>query len=376
MDKIKVLSVFGTRPEATKMCPLAKELQKHDMIDSRLLLTGQHRQMLDSVMDFFGLKAEYDLDLMKPGQTLSDITCGVIDGVGRIVREKFRPDLILVHGDTTTSFAAALGAFYEKVDVGHVEAGLRTYDRYSPFPEEMNRTLTSRLALLHFAPTEHSAGNLRREGIKDNIFVTGNTGLDALRYTVKPDYSFRDGSLRGLDLTRGRLIVMTAHRRENLGEGIASICRAVKRITEKYPDVSVIYPVHLNPAVRNTVFPLLGGVERVRLCEPLEVDDMHNLMARACLCLTDSGGLQEEAPALGLPVLVLRSETERPEAAEAGTVKVVGTDEDRIVSETSRLLDDTDEYRRMKSAKNPYGDGHASEKIARCILEYYGASEK
>ncbi len=368
--KIKVLSVFGTRPEATKMCPLVLELNKRENIESLVCLTGQHREMLDSVIDIFGIKADYDLNVMKPGQTLYTITADVLTGL-KAVYEDAKPDLVLVHGDTTTSFAAALAAFYAKIPVGHVEAGLRTYDKWSPFPEEMNRCLTGRIASLHFAPTEKNVMNLNREGIFEGIFVTGNTGLDAFKYTVRDDYIYKDAVLNSIDLTQGRTILMTAHRRENLGDGIANICRAVRRITEEFGDVRVIYPIHLNPAVRNTVFPILGNCSRIYLCEPFEVTDMHNLMRSMYLCMTDSGGLQEEAPVFNLPVLVMRTETERPEAAEAGTVKVIGVEEEAVYSEAVRLLTDRGEYMRMASAVNPYGDGNASVYITDAIVSKF-----
>jgi UDP-N-acetylglucosamine 2-epimerase (non-hydrolysing) len=372
MDKkIKVMSVFGTRPEATKMCPLVLELGRREGIESIVCLTGQHREMLDSVMNIFGVKSDYDLNIMKKNQDLYSISADILTGMKDVLNDS-KPDLVLVHGDTSTSFVAALSAFYAKVPVGHVEAGLRTYDRYSPFPEEMNRTLTGDIATMHFSPTSHSRENLLREGISENIFITGNTGLDAIRYTAKDDYTFSDPTLNSLDFSSKRFIVLTAHRRENLGQGIENICRAVKRLVEKFDDIEVVYPVHLNPAVRNTVFPILGDCERVHLIDPVDVTDMHNLMKRCYLCLTDSGGLQEEAPVFDLPVLVLRSETERPEAAEAGTVKVVGTDEDVIFGEASVLLTDKAVYDKMASTENPYGDGHASEKIADAIEQFFG----
>ncbi len=372
MDKkIKVMSVFGTRPEATKMCPLVLELGRRESIESVVCLTGQHREMLDSVMNIFGVKSDYDLNIMKKNQDLYSISADILAGMKDVLNDA-KPDLVLVHGDTSTSFVAALSAFYAKIPVGHVEAGLRTYDRYSPFPEEMNRTLTGDIATMHFSPTSHSRENLLREGISENIYITGNTGLDAIRYTAKDDYTFSDSTLNSLDFSSKRFIVLTAHRRENLGQGIENICRAVKRLVEKFDDIEVVYPVHLNPAVRNTVFPILGDCERVHLIDPVDVTDMHNLMKRCYLCLTDSGGLQEEAPVFDLPVLVLRSETERPEAAEAGTVKVVGTDEDVIFDEASVLLTDKAVYDKMASAENPYGDGHASEKIADAIEQFFG----
>jgi len=370
MKKLKVLSVFGTRPEAVKMCPLVCELQKRAEIESYVLVTAQHRELLDDVTCFFDVKADYDLNLMKPGQTLSTITSGVLCGVGDVIKQMEadgrKPDIVLVHGDTTTSFAAALASFYEKVPVGHVEAGLRSFDRYSPFPEEMNRLMTGRIAEYHFSPTKNNVANLAREGITENVYITGNTGLDSLRYTISPTHVFENPTLRDDSLyDSGRLIVMTAHRRENiLDGGLDRIARAVRRIALEFPDVKIIDPMHPNPAVRNALVPVLGDLPNVTLIEPVGVADMHNLLSRADLCLTDSGGLQEEAPALGLPVIVLRNETERPEAAEAGTVKVIGTDEDVIYNETKTLLTDKAAYEKMANAVNPYGDGHASEKIA------------
>lgn len=376
-EKIKVLTVFGTRPEAVKMCPLARLLHSDPRFEHKVLVTAQHRELLDSVLEIFRVVPDYDLNLMRVGQTLAEITSGVIEGVFGILGE-YTPDIVLVHGDTTTSFAAALAAFYRKVPVGHVEAGLRTWDRYSPFPEEMNRTLTARLATLHFAPTNDSKANLEREGITENVYVTGNTALDAFSYTVSESYTFKSDALRDL-LSRGgneKLVVMTAHRRENLDGGIASICRAVKRLAIAHPELRFIYPMHPNPAVRNAALPVLQGLPNVTLCEPVDVTDMHNLLARAWLCLTDSGGLQEEAPSFGLPVLLLRSETERPEAVRAGTVEVVGTDEDNVVAAVERLLYDTERYERMSRAKNPYGDGHASERIVEIIHRYFSEDAK
>ena len=368
---IKVMSIFGTRPEAIKMCPLVKALEADGDIESVVAVTAQHREMLDSALDYFGVKPKYDLNIMKRGQTLSTITADVILGLEELLKNE-RPDLVLVHGDTTTSFAAALSAFYAKCAVGHVEAGLRTYDKYSPYPEEMNRCLTSRIAELHFAPTEHSRENLAAEGIVRGVYVTGNTALDAFKYTVKPDWKFDDKRLSSLDFEHYRVITVTAHRRENQNGGIENVCRAILELAERHPELLFVYPVHLSPAVREPVFRLLDSHERIILTDPVDVADMHNLLSRSYFILTDSGGIQEEAPSFGKPVLVLRSETERPEAVEAGTVKVVGTDTARVVAEAERLLCDKDEYRRMSEAKNPYGDGHASERIIAAIKELLG----
>lgn len=367
---MKVMSVFGTRPEAIKMCPLVKELEQTEKIESIVCLTGQHKEMLQQVIDIFETKVDYNLNIMKPSQTLTTITSSILDGIEPIlIKEK--PDLVLVHGDTTTSFAVALASFYQQIPVGHVEAGLRTYDKYSPFPEEMNRCLTGRIAELHFAPTENNKNNLLRENINKNVFVTGNTVIDAFKTTVREHYEFKDESLRKVNLKGKRCILMTAHRRENLGQPLRNICSAVKRIVEAFDDIEVIYPVHLNPAVQNTAKEILGQVGRVHLIAPLDVEDMHNLMARSFLVMTDSGGLQEEAPACGVPVLVLRTETERPEAVKAGTVKVVGVDEDVIVDEAVKLITQPSEYNKMAKAVNPYGDGHACQRIVSHILEWY-----
>ena len=350
---IKVMSVFGTRPEAIKMCPLVKELERADGIESVVCVTAQHREMLDSALEYFGVKPEYDLNIMKRGQTLSSITADVILGLEGVLAEA-RPDIVLVHGDTTTSFAAALAAFYAKIPVGHVEAGLRTYDRYSPYPEEVNRNLTSKLATLHFAPTELNRSNLAKEGITEGVYVTGNTALDAFRYTVHPGYVFADEKLRGLDFVRKKVVALTAHRRENQSGGIEHICRAVLELTERHPELQFVYPVHLSPAVRNVVFPLLDGKPGITLTDPVDVADMHNLIAKSFFIMTDSGGIQEEAPSFHKPVLVLITETERPEAVAAGTVKVIGTDMERIVDEAERLISDKSEYDRMAAAVNPY----------------------
>lgn len=367
-NKLRVMSVFGTRPEAIKMCPLVKELQKYPEIESIVCLTGQHRQMLDQVTEIFGVKADYDLNIMRPHQTLTTITSDILLGIEDVLKEA-KPDIVLVHGDTSTSFVVALAAFYQQIPVGHVEAGLRTFNPYSPFPEEMNRCLTGRLALMHFAPTVKNEQNLRKEGIVKNVFVTGNTVIDAFQTTVRADYTFKAPELAGFDPARGRTILMTAHRRENLGEPLENICRAVRRLVADFSDVNVVYPVHMNPAVRQTVNAILGGVERVHLIEPVDVEDMHNLMDRSYLVMTDSGGLQEEAPSCGVPVLVLRTETERPEAVEAGTVKVVGVEEDVIYREACALLTNREKYDEMAHAVNPYGDGHASERIVKHLLD-------
>ena len=365
----KVLSVFGTRPEAVKMCPLLKELEKHPAIESVVCLSGQHRQMLDQVMNVFGIRAQYDLNLMQAHQTLTDVTCGVLRGFGEVLAKE-KPDLVLVHGDTTTSFAAALAAFYRQVPVGHVEAGLRTYDPYAPFPEEINRSLTARLAAIHFAPTEENRKNLEREQIREHVYVTGNTVIDALHTTVRADYVSKDPILRRLDAQNSRYILLTAHRRENLGEPLKNICQAVKRLAKRYTGLSFVYPVHLNPAVRNTAEQILGNVQNVYLIPPIDVDDMHNAVSRSFFVMTDSGGLQEEAPSCGVPVLVLRAETERREALAAGTVKLAGVMEEQIYQAAARLIECPSEYERMAKAANPYGDGHACERIVEILLQF------
>lgn len=367
--KIKVMSVFGTRPEAIKMCPLVKELERHEEIESVVCLTGQHREMLQQVIDIFGTKVKYNLDVMQPKQTLVTITTSVLKKLESVlVTEK--PDIVLVHGDTSTSFVAALAAFYQQIPVGHVEAGLRTYDKYSPFPEEMNRCLTGRIAELHFSPTESNKRNLEKENIKNHIYVTGNTVIDAFKTTVKENYQYKDNDVRHINFIGKRCVLVTAHRRENLGQPLENICRAIKRIAEEFLDIEVVYPVHMNPVVKRTAETVLGEIERVHLVKPLDVEDMHNLMARSHMVMTDSGGLQEEAPACGVPVLVLRTETERPEAVEAGTVKVVGTNENDIYESAKILLTEKDTYDQMAQAVNPYGDGHACERIARIILDW------
>ena len=371
MKKIKVMSVFGTRPEAIKMAPLVKALAQREGIESLCCLTGQHRQMLDSVMEIFRLEGDYDLNIMQKQQTLSSITTRTILGMESVLEEA-KPDLILVHGDTSTTFAGALAAFYHKIPVGHVEAGLRTYDVYSPFPEEMNRTLVGDIAALHFSPTLANAENLRKEAVKGEIFITGNTVIDAMATTVQPNFRFALEELNALDFENKRIIALTCHRRENYGKPMEDIFRAVRHIAETYEDVEFVYPVHLSPAVRECAGKYLGGVERIHLIEPLDVEQMHNLMARCHFVMTDSGGLQEEAPALGKPVLVLRRETERPEAIAAGTVKLAGVEYEDIVRLAKELLDDSAVFDAMAKAVNPYGDGHACERIADAIEWYFG----
>lgn len=376
MKKIKVMTVFGTRPEAIKMAPLAIELENNPNIDSTVCVTAQHRQMLDQVLEIFKIKPDYDLDIMKDRQTLVQITSRVLEGLDSVLKEA-KPDIVLVHGDTTTSFVGALAAFYNQITVGHVEAGLRTYDIYSPFPEEMNRCLTGRIAHMNFSPTVKNKENLLRENVaEDTIYITGNTVIDAMKTTVRDDFVFSTEILNNIDYKSRRVIAMTAHRRENLGKPLENICNAVKRLVDKYDDIEIVYPVHLNPAVRETVFGILGGIDRVHLIEPVNVDELHNLMARSYMVMTDSGGIQEEAPSLAKPVLVLRKETERPEAVEAGTVKIAGVDEDVIYSLACELLDDKDAYNKMAHAANPYGDGNASKRIVDAILYKFGITDK
>ncbi|MBQ4160410.1 MAG: UDP-N-acetylglucosamine 2-epimerase (non-hydrolyzing) [Clostridia bacterium] len=374
--KIKAMTVFGTRPEAIKMAPLAIELAKCPYIDAKVCVTAQHRQMLDQVLEMFGVVPDYDLDIMKDRQTLVGITNRVIAGLDEVIKQE-KPDVILVHGDTTTTFAGALAAFYNQVKVGHVEAGLRTYDKYSPFPEEMNRCLTGVIADYHFSPTVSNKNNLLKESINPaKIYITGNTVIDALKSTVREDYTFTDETLRNLDFNARRVVLVTAHRRENLGEPLKNICYALKELVETYEDIQLVYPVHLNPAVREVVFDILGGLDRVSLIEPVNVDDLHNAMARCFMVMTDSGGLQEEAPSLAKPVLVLRNETERPEAVEAGTVKIAGVDKDVILKLAKELLDDKAAYDKMAQAANPYGDGNASARIVEALLYEFGITDK
>lgn len=371
MKNIKVMTVFGTRPEAIKMAPLVHALEQNEHTESIVCVTAQHRQMLDQVLDIFDIKPDYDLDIMEQRQTLATITEKSLHGLDTVLEEA-KPDIVLVHGDTSTTFAGALAAFYHKIPVGHVEAGLRTYDKYSPFPEEMNRKLVGQIADLHFAPTARNRDNLAREQITDGVLVCGNTVVDAIHMTVRDDFAFRDPALQALDFKNDRVVLVTAHRRENYGEPMENICRAIARLSDRYPDVHFVYPVHLSPYVRETAEKFLGGRDRVHLIAPLAVDEMHNLMARCYLIMTDSGGLQEEAPSLGKPVLVLRHETERPEAIEAGTVKLAGIVEDQIFQMACELFDDAQAYEKMAHAVNPYGDGHTCARIVQAIEHHFG----
>jgi UDP-N-Acetylglucosamine 2-epimerase (EC 5.1.3.14) len=366
-ERLKVMTIFGTRPEAIKMAPLVLELKNREEIQPIVAVTAQHRQMLDQVLEIFGIEPDYDLNIMRDRQTLFDVTTRGLEGLDRVMKDA-RPDIVLVHGDTTTTFVASLAAFYNQIAVGHVEAGLRTWNKYSPFPEEMNRQLTGVLADLHFAPTKKAYENLIAENKReDSIFITGNTAIDALKTTVRADYHHEI-----LKRITGRMILLTAHRRENLGEPMRNMFRAIRRIVEEFPDVEVVYPVHLNPAVRETAAEILGGHDRIHLIDPLDVIDFHNFIARAHLILTDSGGIQEEAPSLGVPVLVLRDTTERPEGIEAGTLKLAGVKEERVYQLTKELLTNPGVYDQMAKAANPYGDGEASRRIADAILYTFG----
>ena len=369
--RIKVMSVFGTRPEAIKMAPLVLELQKHPELESVVCITAQHREMLDSVMDCFGIRADYDLNIMQQGQDLTAITTRVLERM-RDVLSEVQPDIVLVHGDTTTTFAGALAAFYAKIPVGHVEAGLRTYDKWSPFPEEMNRKMVGSLADLHFCPTTANRDNLARENITKNVFLTGNTVIDALQTTVVKDFTFAEDILNQLDYQGKKIILVTCHRRENYGQPMTNIMTALRRVADAFPEVELVYPVHLSPVVQEAAHKYLDGHPRIHLIAPLSVDEMHNLMARCYLVMTDSGGLQEEAPALGRPVLVLRKETERPEAVAAGTVRLAGVEEEDIFRMASQLLSDPDAYHKMAHAVNPYGDGQACRRIVDAIQWHFG----
>ena len=371
MNRIRVMTIFGTRPEAIKMAPLALELSRRPQIDALCCVTAQHRQMLDSVLDIFRLVPDFDLNIMEPRQTLSTITSKCLLGMEEVL-EAARPDLGVVLGDSCTTFAGALAAFYHRVPVGHVEAGLRTYDKYSPYPEEMNRRMVSAIADLHFCPTPSNRDNLAREGIEQGVFLTGNTVIDALQTTVVKDFHFSEGVLNDLDYVNRKVILVTCHRRENYGTPMAHIMTALRRVADAFPDVELVYPVHLSPVVQEAAHQYLDGHPRIHLIAPLAVDEMHNLMARCHLVMTDSGGLQEEAPALGKPVLVLRRETERPEAVAAGTVQLAGTEEEPIFQMASRLLTDPAAYAAMAHAANPYGDGRACGRIADAIEYRFG----
>lgn len=372
MKKIKVMTIFGTRPEAIKMAPLVKELEKNsDKIESVVCVTAQHRQMLDQVLEIFDIKPDYDLNIMKAKQTLVEIVTRSLEGLDEVMKEA-QPDIVLVHGDTSTTFVGSLAAFYNKISVGHVEAGLRTYNKYFPYPEEVNRRITGVIADMHFAPTQRNYDNLASEKVDPStIYITGNTVVDALQTTVRDDYEFKDETLKNIDWNSKRVIIMTAHRRENLGKPLENICSAVRDIVLKHEDVEVVYPVHLNPSVREVAFKILGDLDRVKLIEPVNADELHNAIKRGYLVLTDSGGLQEEAPSLGKPVLVLRNETERPEAIDAGTVKIAGVDKENIFNMTEELLNSKDAYDKMAKAVNPYGDGHASERIVKAIIDKF-----
>ncbi|MGL4763399.1 MAG: non-hydrolyzing UDP-N-acetylglucosamine 2-epimerase [Sarcina sp.] len=376
MEKIKILTIFGTRPEAIKMAPLVKELEKREEIEAKVCVTAQHREMLDQVLELFEITPDFDLDIMKTRQSLTGITNRILEGLEELFLKE-KPDMILVHGDTTTTFSSGLAAFYQQIKVGHVEAGLRTFDKYFPFPEEMNRKLTGALADLHFAPTKGSSANLLNEGIKNSdIYITGNTVIDAMAHTVEEDYVFDTEELNEIDFKNKKVIMVTAHRRENWGEGIDNICDSLAQIVDNNEDVELVYLVHLNPVVKDVVHAKLGGKDRVHLLSPLDTKETHNLMNKCFMVMTDSGGLQEEAPHLGKPVLVLRGVTERPEAVEAGTVKLVGTDVNMILKEANALLNDKAYYAQMSKSVNPYGDGKASERIVDAILKFYGRNDK
>ena len=363
------MSIFGTRPEAIKMAPLVKELEKQNQVESIVCVTAQHREMLDQVLDIFDIQPDYDLDIMQDKQSVTGITTRALQGLESVIQE-CKPDLVLVHGDTSTTFAGALAAFYNKVKIGHVEAGLRTYNKHEPFPEEMNRVLTTSLADLHFAPTETAKENLLKEGIsEDIIFVTGNTVIDALQYTLDDSHRFTEPILNEIDFRNKRVITVTAHRRENLGKPLKEICRAIYEIAEEYTDVQIVYPMHKNPIVREIVNSILGSHPSVHLIEPVNIKDMHNLLNKSYFVMTDSGGLQEEVPSMGKPVLVLRNVTERPEGVEAGTLKLAGTSRECILNLAKNLLDDQNNYSSMAKAINPFGDGRASKRIVASIVK-------
>ena len=375
MNKLRIMTIFGTRPEAIKMAPLVKEIARRPECESICCVTAQHREMLDSVLEIFQLKPDYDLNIMEPRQTLSTITSKCLLGMDGVL-EQAKPDIVLVHGDTSTTFAGALSAFYHQIPVGHVEAGLRTWDKYSPFPEEINRTLVGDIAELHFSPTRANRANLEREAITNGVFITGNTVIDALQTTVVKDFKFTTNLLNDLDYEGKKVILVTCHRRENYGQPMANIMTALRRLADTYEDVELVYPVHLSPVVREAAQKYLAGHARIHLIEPLDVAEMHNLMARVYLVMTDSGGLQEEAPALGKPVLVLRRETERPEAVEAGTVKIAGTETEEVFRLAAELLEQPEAYQAMAHAVNPYGDGQACRRIVDAILWHFGRREE
>ena len=372
----KIITIFGTRPEAIKMAPLVKELEKREGIESKICVTAQHREMLDQVLELFDIKPDFDLNIMKTKQSLTGITNRILEGLETIFKEE-KPDMILVHGDTTTTFSSALAAYYQQIKVGHVEAGLRTFNKYFPFPEEMNRKLTGAISDLHFSPTKGVKNNLLREGIDEkSIYITGNTVIDAMLHTVEDNYIFENEELNKIDFKNKKVIMITAHRRENWGEGISNICEALNEIVDKNKDVELVYLVHLNPIVKDMVYEKLGGKERIHLLNPLDTKETHNLMNKCFMVMTDSGGLQEEAPHLGKPVLVLRDVTERPEAVEYGTVKLVGTDKEKIIREGNKLINNKEAYEKMSKAVNPYGDGKASERICDAIMKYFNLSKK
>ncbi len=374
MKKIKVMPIFGTRPDAIKMCPLIHEMRKFNEIETVVCVTGQHREMLQSVLDFFKIVPEYNLDIMRQNQTLETITTDIIERLSPVLKEE-KPDLVLVHGDTSTAFAAAVTAFYNKIPVGHVEAGLRSYDKWSPYPEEMNRRLVAPIADLHFIPTPMCKNQLISENITSGLYITGNTEIDAVGYTVSEDFEFPDEIASKLDNSK-KLIFVTAHRRENIGEPLENICHALAKIVEDNKDTQLIYLVHLNPKVQETVRKILDNKKRIILASPQSPVIAHNLLSRSYLILTDSGGIQEDAPALKKPVLVLRRETERPEGIEAGTAKLAGTDTETIYKMACSLLRDRDEYDKMANAKNPYGDGTTSNRICKAILHHFGMGER
>ncbi len=376
MEKIKVLSIFGTRPEAIKMAPIIKEMEKCEHIKQEVCVTAQHREMLDQVLNIFNIKPDYDLNIMTQNQTLTGITINALKGLEDVL-SKASPDVILVHGDTTTTFVGSLAAFYQKIKIGHVEAGLRTYNKYEPFPEEMNRKLTGAMADLHFAPTSLSKENLLKENIdEENIFVTGNTSVDCVKTTVNKDYVFSCDVLNHIDYKNKKIITMTAHRRENLGKPLENICSAILKLVEANDDIEVVYAVHFNPLVREVANKILGGNDRIHLIDPVDMTDMHNLIDRSYMVMTDSGGLQEEVPSLKKPVLVLRNVTERPEGVSAGVLKLAGTEEDTIISLATELLSNKDSYNAMVNAKNPFGDGNASKRIVEAILYHFNIIDK